>query len=101
MTATPGNAPCPKCDGRGEIAMFRHVRGGACFTCKGRGQVKAGAAPLGKKWICVYGGKELFCRKARTEAEAYRQALAHFRKHGELPAFEGLTEADVSVKPFE
>lgn len=28
---------CAKCDGTGTISAFRHIKGGQCFACKGRG----------------------------------------------------------------
>lgn len=92
---------CPKCDGRGEIAAFRNVAGGLCFTCKGRGQVKARKTAPARSWACIYAGRVLFHKKARTEAEAHRKALAHLRAHRDAPAFESVTEASVLVKPSE
>lgn len=28
---------CPRCSGKGEIVMFRHVKAGVCFACWGCG----------------------------------------------------------------
>lgn len=38
---TPKTTPCPKCDGRGVIPQYNHIDDGTCYTCKGRGRVKA------------------------------------------------------------
>ena len=31
------SAPCPKCNGRGYMGEYSHVKGGVCFRCKGSG----------------------------------------------------------------
>lgn len=31
------NVTCPKCNGTGHLAHFRHVSGGNCFACKATG----------------------------------------------------------------
>lgn len=31
---------CPKCDGKGHIAVYNHVAGGCCFLCNGKGTVE-------------------------------------------------------------
>ena len=37
---------CPRClGGKGEIRAFRHVQGGVCFRCKGRGYVEVKTIP--------------------------------------------------------
>jgi RecJ-like exonuclease len=28
--------PCPRCHGKGEIPVYRHVEMGICFKCRGR-----------------------------------------------------------------
>lgn len=33
------NATCPKCQGSGTLAAFRHIQGGSCFMCKGSGVI--------------------------------------------------------------
>ena len=35
---------CSKCDGRGRIDAFSHIRNGSCFACQGSGRVEIEAA---------------------------------------------------------
>ncbi len=89
---------CPKCNGTGDLPHHRNVLGGVCFQCKGTGRAARKPAKPSTRWAFVYGGKVLFWRSARTEAEALRKAIAHLEQHRDAPAFQGLTAADVSVR---
>lgn len=89
---------CGKCMGRGTIQGFSHVAGGVCFACGGTGKktVRADHTPL-SKYGCVYAGALLFWVRARTEKEALRKAVNHWKRHAASSAFEGITEAQISV----
>jgi len=36
---------CPRCDGSGELEVFRHIQGGKCFECGGKGVVPNDKVP--------------------------------------------------------
>ena len=36
---------CPRCDGSGELEHFRHIQGGKCFECGGKGVVPNDKVP--------------------------------------------------------
>lgn len=41
---------CPKCNGKGEIAMYRGIAGGVCFSCGGSGVLTYKSAPKKSTW---------------------------------------------------
>lgn len=90
---------CGKCNGKGEIPAFRGIAGGICFACAGAGSrtVKASHKP-GRKFVCIYAGQELFTKTARTEAEALRLAVGHWKQNPTAPAFAGITEEQITVR---
>ena len=90
---------CGKCLGKGTIEAFRAIVGGVCFSCGGAGHKKVAASHKpSKRFACVYGGQVLFWKRARTEAQALRLAVAHWRQHSNAPAFVGITEDQISVR---
>lgn len=44
---------CPKCNGKGEIAMYRGIAGGVCFSCGGSGVLTYKSAPKKSTWYFV------------------------------------------------
>ena len=79
---------CPRClGGKGEIRAFRHVQGGVCFRCKGRGYVEVKTIPKPsirfvamQKWANPehdnYNNGDFistFYFKARSQAEATKK----------------------------
>ena len=85
---------CPKCLGTGEIAAHRNVLNGVCFKCNGAGTVSRKPATPSQSWTCVYAGAALFNIKAKTEAQALRRAVVHWKLHKDAPAFANVTSAD-------
>lgn len=90
---------CEKCGGSGNIAAFRGVAGGTCFKCNGTGvQAKKTAQP-NKNYACIYNGQTLFAKKAKSEAQALRLAIQHWRSHSDKPAFVNVRgEQDITVQ---
>jgi hypothetical protein len=90
---------CGKCSALGEIEAFRGILGGVCFTCAGSGKRTVSAryeAP--HKFGCLYDGVLIFTIKARTEAEALRKAVGHWKRHRAAPAFATVkSEAQIAV----
>lgn len=85
---------CTKCNGTGEIAAHRNVLGGVCFKCNGSGKQSNKPAAKAKKYNCKYDGVSLFTKSARTEAQALRMAVAHWKVNSHLPAFANIHNAD-------
>lgn len=51
---------CPRCEGKGVIEVYAHVRGGLCFKCWGMGLKPAPpkpvtAQPVKTDWVEGYG----------------------------------------------
>ena len=91
---------CPKCEGHGTIRAYSNVQGGVCFKCGGSGEVATKPAAKSKKWVCVYAGQELFVKSAKTEAQALKIAITHWKLHKQAPAFSSVSsESDISVRP--
>lgn len=90
---------CPKCEGHGKIAAFGHVQAGVCFKCNGAGTVASKPAAKSQKWTCIYNGVEFFVKSAKTEAQALKIAVTHWKLHSNYPAFANVkSEADITVK---
>ena len=90
---------CPKCEGHGKIGAYSHVMSGVCFKCNGAGKVAQKPAAKAQKWVCIYAGKELFVKTAKTQAQALKIAVAHWNMNKHLPAFTDVkSEIDISVK---
>lgn len=93
---------CIRCNGTGEIAAHRNVMGGVCFKCHGTGE-QAAAPRFSKtrKWICIYDGVDLFTKSARSEAEALKKAIGHWRCNPDAPAMVNITdESQITVAPY-
>lgn len=91
---------CIRCNGTGEIAAHRNVMGGVCFKCHGTGTQDA-APRFSKKWLCKYDGVGLFAKSARTEAEALKKAVGHWRCNPDAPAMVNITdESQITVEPY-
>ena len=90
---------CPKCEGHGKIGAYSHVMLGVCFKCGGSGKVASKPAAKSQKWVCIYAGQELFVKTAKTEAQALKIAVAHWKMNNNLPAFKNVkSEIDISVR---
>lgn len=90
---------CPKCEGHGKIGAYNHVMAGVCFKCGGSGKVASKPAAKSQKWVCIYAGQELFVKTAKTEAQALKIAVAHWKMHTNAPAFKDVkSEIDISVR---
>lgn len=92
---------CSKCNGTGEIPAHRNVFGGVCFKCKGTGKQARKPAAKSKKYLCKYDGVGLFAKSARSEAEALRKAIGHWRCHADYPAFVNIKdESQITVELY-
>jgi RecJ-like exonuclease len=90
---------CQKCEGHGKIGAYSHVMAGVCFKCNGTGKVSQKPSAKSQKWVCIYAGQELFFKKAKTEAQALKIAIAHWNMNKNAPAFaEVKSEVDISVR---
>jgi hypothetical protein len=89
---------CGKCEGKGEIACYRAILGGTCFACQGRGTKEVAASwKPSRSYSCVYAGKGLFAVRAKSEAQALRLAVGHWKCHPDAPAFVGITQDQITV----
>ena len=68
---------CPRCQGRGEINLYRNIAGGKCFECGGRGVVINTKLPVIKKNMEMYEKK----RKEKKEA-----AITEMKRKDDLKA---------------
>ncbi len=92
---------CSKCNGTGEIPAHRNVFNGVCFKCHGTGKQERKPAAKSKRWLCKYDGVGLFTKPARSEAEALRKAVGHWKCNPHAPAFVSITDASqVSVEEY-
>ena len=92
---------CIRCNGTGEIAAHRNVLGGVCFKCHGTGKQARKPAAKSKKYLCKYDGIGLFTKSARSEAEALRKAVGHWRCHADYPAFVNIKdESQITVEEY-
>jgi hypothetical protein len=92
---------CIRCNGTGEIAAHRNVLGGVCFKCHGTGKQERKPAAKSKKYLCKYDGIGLFTKSARSEAEALRKAVGHWRCHPHAPAFANIDdESQITVEEY-
>lgn len=92
---------CIRCNGTGEIAAHRNVLGGVCFKCHGTGKQARKPAAKSKKYLCKYDGVGLFTKSARSEAEALRKAVGHWRCHPHAPAFANIDdESQITVEEY-
>jgi hypothetical protein len=92
---------CIRCNGTGEIAAHRNVLGGVCFKCNGTGKQARKPAAKSKKYLCKYDGVGLFTKSARSEAEALRKAVGHWRCHPHAPAFANIDdESQITVEEY-
>ena len=78
---------CGKCNGTGDLKMYKHVAGGVCFTCGGTGKVSRKPAAPSARWSCFYAGALLLTKTAKTEAEAIKKAVIHWADNQTAPAF--------------
>lgn len=77
---------CPRCDGKGHIPFFNHVRGGVCFQCCGAGKVAQKTPPQKARKFAISGVRRedgqriapIFHIGARSEKEAIRKSNARF-----------------------
>lgn len=91
---------CIRCNGTGEIAAHRNVLGGVCFKCHGTGK-QAAIVAKSKKYLCKYDGVGLFTKSARSEAEALRKAVGHWRSNPHAPAFVNISdESQITVEVY-
>lgn len=92
---------CGKCGGTGDIPAYRGIAGGVCFLCGGTGKRKVSASHQpSRKFVCIYGGAELFTVRAKTEAEALSKAVGHWRSHPNAPALRAVREEQISVREY-
>lgn len=92
---------CSRCNGTGEIAAHRNVLGGVCFKCSGTGKQARKPAAKSKKYLCKYDGVGLFAKSARSEAEALRKAVGHWRCNPDAPAMVNITdESQITVEEW-
>lgn len=92
---------CIRCNGTGEIAAHRNVLGGVCFKCHGTGK-QAAIVAKSKKYLCKYDGVGLFTKSARSEAEALRKAVGHWRSNPHAPAFVNIfSETQITVEEYQ
>jgi RecJ-like exonuclease len=90
---------CPKCEGHGKINAFGHVQAGVCFKCGGSGSVANKPIAPSVKWVCVYAGADVFTIKAKSESQALKVAITHWKSNSDKPAFASVaSESDVSVR---
>lgn len=91
---------CIRCNGTGEIAAHRNVMGGVCFKCHGTGK-QAAIVAKSKNYLCKYDGVGLLTKSARTEAEALRKAVGHWRCNSDAPAMANITdENQITVEEY-
>ena len=92
---------CIKCNGTGEIAAHRNVLGGVCFQCKGTGKQERKPAVKSQRYLCKYDGVGLFTKPARSEEEALRKAVGHWRCNQHAPAFVNISdESQITVEVY-
>ena len=92
---------CSKCNGTGEIPAHRNVFNGVCFKCHGTGKQERKPAAKSKRWLCKYDGVGLFTKPERSEAEALRKAVGHWKCNPHAPAFVNITDASqISVEEY-
>jgi len=64
---------CGRCNGKGEIAAFRHVRGGICFRCWGSGFDTLKEIRGLAEWLVrarrEYRNRKAALRRAKTPAD--------------------------------
>lgn len=90
---------CSKCNGTGEIPAHRNVFNGVCFKCHGTGKQERKPVAKSQKWLCKYDGVGLFTKPARSEAEALRKAVGHWKCNPHAPALVNITDASqISVE---
>lgn len=72
---------CSKCSGKGEIAMYRGIAGGVCFSCRGTGKIVTKTKPQPAKKFAVSAIEKasgeritVFWVKAKNEAAALKSA---------------------------
>lgn len=93
---------CSKCGGAGEIQAFKGIMGGVCFKCNGSGKQSRKPATPSVLWTCVYAGVDRFQKPAKTEREAMKKAVSHWKQHSSCIAFADVkSEADISVQRWE
>ncbi len=83
---------CYKCNGTGEIAAHRNVLGGVCFKCNGTGKQSTKPSEPTRKYACYFDGELLFYKSAKKPSQALRQAITHWRRFGNAPAFVSITD---------
>jgi len=77
------------------------VLGGVSFKCNGTGKQARKPAAKSKKYLCKYDGVGLFTKSARSEAEALRKAVGHWRCHPHAPAFANIDdESQITVEEY-
>ena len=83
---------CPKCSGNGEIPAHRNVLGGLCFKCKGSGTVNKKPVTPSTLWAFCADGSPVVNKRAKTEAEAMKKAVAFF-------AASPMNPTEITVRP--
>lgn len=72
---------CPKCS-RGYIPQYKHIEGGVCFLCGGKGEVTLGAA---SRWLAAQLRQDL-PRSTESTAESTPAPTKRW-KRVDLPSF--------------
>lgn len=92
---------CSKCNGTGEIAAHRNVLGGVCFKCNGTGKQERKPAAKSKRYLFIYDGVGLFTKPARSQAEALRKAVGHWKCNPDAPALVNISdESQITVEEY-
>ncbi len=83
---------CTKCDGSGKLPEFNTILGGICFKCSGTGKQSNKPSEPTRKYACYFAGDLLFYKSAKKPSQALRQAINHWRRFGDAPAFASIND---------
>jgi len=91
---------CKRCDGKGRLAHFGHVKNGVCMRCNGSGQLlkTKRVTTLETHYTAVtFNGSRVHCGADKAEAEALHAAWIDMNCEGIIESREVKTTSNVPV----